>query len=223
MPYLLPRVLGAFIFLALCLPAYLYVVECATATTLYPGDQLEERGCRECGGSGDPGQYAEEIPGLRGCPACGGTGQVEVIIPGPNRPTRVRGTVRHWRQDEEQGFSLPDMYGGGLTGASHLMAPCPDGIAGAEVRFTRSGAEDIVVETNRNGRFLALLPPGEYRVTTSAAGLPGDERELMIAPLTEEIWKTRATILDEPESLAQELAWYCLGFVVRLGEPPAEW
>lgn len=62
--------------------------------TLYPGDRVETRECRDCGGSG------RMIAGYEGgpqtetaCDTCAGRGKVQVILPGPNRPVWVKGAV----------------------------------------------------------------------------------------------------------------------------------
>src|SRR5438552_13286704 len=52
---------------------------CSMGSTVYPGDRTEMQTCYLCNGAG--------------CPQCEGKGKREVLIPGPNHPTRVMGEV----------------------------------------------------------------------------------------------------------------------------------
>src|SRR2546429_9969226 len=61
---------------------------------LYPGDRVEERACRWCGGSGKDKEMARRLPELEdACHACGGGGREEAIIPAPPRPTQMAAAV----------------------------------------------------------------------------------------------------------------------------------
>ena len=74
-------------------PVTMYLVYDLRTPNLCEGDTLEVRDCRWCGGSGKWAQEEGPLPMGDRCPSCGGTGKVRVIVPGENRPTRVRGAV----------------------------------------------------------------------------------------------------------------------------------
>src|SRR5438874_6810970 len=76
---------------------------------LYPGDRVEERACRWCGGSGKDKEMARRLPELGdACHACGGDGKVDVIIPGAERPTKIAGVVIDSEWDN--GLASPDSF-----------------------------------------------------------------------------------------------------------------
>src|SRR2546421_11054250 len=61
---------------------------------LYPGDRVEERACRWCGGSGKDKEMARRLPELEDAgQACGGGGEAGGIIPRAARPITVVGGV----------------------------------------------------------------------------------------------------------------------------------
>ena len=74
-------------------PVALIVMSRVKTPILYAGDRLESRTCRECAGDGK--NHLEGLPPALGkrCLACGGDGVVNVILPGAERPTRIRGAV----------------------------------------------------------------------------------------------------------------------------------
>ncbi|MEM7263882.1 MAG: hypothetical protein AAF488_17985, partial [Planctomycetota bacterium] len=125
---LLPRACAFFVLAAIVIPTIHYARQYVQATTLYPGDRVELQACRVC----DDGVVPEELRqewGIQSavCPVCIGEGEVEVIIPGPNRPTTIHGAVVK-PFDEGWGFEPPMA----ISNAA-LLTPCPGGIPSAEV------------------------------------------------------------------------------------------
>jgi hypothetical protein len=82
-------------FVLAAIPITLLGIRHVRAKVLYEGDIISERTCRECAGSGKWVELEEAgfRPAGGRCPGCGGDGTVDVILPGPNRPTRVQGMV----------------------------------------------------------------------------------------------------------------------------------
>jgi hypothetical protein len=193
------------VLLVLGIPGLVYVVREAAAYAVKPdlweGDRVETRPCRRCGGSGKDEGLAEEAPMLGGrCPFCRGKGRVEVILPGPRRPTRVWGVVvsaaaREEVLEEPNLRFAPDPFGVGSK------AP-RGGIGRASLIFRPEGGEEIRVTADAYGRFSRRLPPGTYALRVEAPGREPMEETIEVKPLTEPIWQERATMVEpeDPES-----------------------
>ncbi|MFQ5654686.1 MAG: hypothetical protein ACE5GW_08150 [Planctomycetota bacterium] len=88
------KALIGFVLFAVGIPVFYYSLSYATKPTLHDGDRLEVRSCRQCGGTGEDGDPGGVFPdGGGACPFCRGAGEVDVIVPGPNRPTRIWGAT----------------------------------------------------------------------------------------------------------------------------------
>lgn len=194
----MPRSVMIVIVLALVgIPMYYFAHSYADAAKLYEGDVLEERDCRQCNGTGEDTML--DMPSANGkCLFCRGTGRVEVIIPGPNRPTRFYGSVVDADAvDELLHFDHPAFSPG------WVFLDLPGGVAGATVRFTpRDGSEPKEVQSNGKGRFLIDLRPGAYDVSATAAGFQSDEGEVEVDVLSGPIWLEKANIIENPDDFA---------------------
>jgi hypothetical protein len=214
---LLPRVVGICLLAAALIPIYYFCTRYVNAITLYPGDVLEKRSCRWCAGTGKDEEMARQIPefGER-CPACRGSGEVQVVVPGPERPTRVHGAVRIRFGDDDELYEAPEEMPHAMN--SRLLMPLRGGIAEAAVAFRALDAnnQDIVLKTNGNGRYLAFLPPGAYRLFVQAQGYEPHEEEFEVPPLTEPIWFEHAQCLEEAESPADQASRYGIVHTVRM-------
>ncbi|MBI2267491.1 MAG: carboxypeptidase regulatory-like domain-containing protein [Armatimonadetes bacterium] len=183
--------------------------------SLSPGDRLETRTCRECGGGGKiRGDAYEGDPRLRPggpCPACKGKGKVQVIIPGPKHPVAVKGVVF-----DKGAYPQEDAPGAQLMLERDPRKPVPGAIGQAKIAFISQGRKLLEVTSNATGRFKALVPPGTYKVTATAGGFQPYEEAFSVPPLTEPIWLEEARIVREPESMGEELTTFGLELRIRM-------
>lgn len=208
------------LFLAACVlvatPVTLYLIHAVRTPVLHAGDRLVKRVCRECGGDGKSGME-EPVPAWLGkCPACGGDGVADVILPGPERPTHVRGAVA----DKETLVPFAT-YADVRPGGARMLERPSGTLGGTLVRFERHDGEVFEIETNPHGLFHTQLPPGSYRVKASAKGFEPLEADFEVPPLTEEIWIDEAIIIRELGSTGEAQARY--GFELLIALSPDDW
>lgn len=215
-----PRIVALLILAILTIPLFYFGASYVNDPDLCEGDVLEERECRHCDGTGKDEQLAYDMPGMGDrCVFCRGGGTVRVILPGPNRPSRVHGAI--FDEAAQESFFDGGLGGdplsplGGPRTGGRLLMPLTGGIPGAAVTITpQYGGEPIALVTNQHGRFLAKVPPGSYTVTVTAGGFYEEERELEVPILTEPIWLEFANLIEPPESAAHEQSLY--GLEVRV-------
>lgn len=182
---------------------------------LHAGDSLEQRECRECGGTGKDESLVDEFAELgESCVACGSDGVVDVIVPGPMRPSPVRG----WVGDQAVLKAQPLWYeGGGPPRADEPFAKPVGSVDGVLVTFRSKSGETLELDSNPHGKFNFDLAPGAYEMTVEKDGYNTVEGTLHIPPLTEPIWLEEAHILREPESQAHAQSEYGFRLSVSLG------
>ena len=196
-------------FLIAAVPITLVGIRHVRAKVLYEGDIISERTCRECAGSGKWVMMEEGFnpPGGR-CPGCGGDGVVDVILPGPNRPTRIEGMVVE-REDltEESTYSLVRPHP--IRGSTGVR-----GVAGARILF-EGLCDPIEVTANSLGLLNLNLAPGHYRVTVESPRHAAIHSQIEVPVLTDEIWLTEARTVYAPSSVSEAQALY--GFEILAG------
>lgn len=175
----------------------------------FPGDRTEMRTCRWCAGSGveSPDAYeGQPPPGVRPggpCVGCGGAKQLSVIVPGPNHPAWVKGTVR----EESKARDLPVET---LLMENHEpLKPVVGAIGQAKIRFEKGG-ETFEIQSAPNGRFKILLPPGHYKVHLSASGFSDRDGELEVAARREPIWNEKAHLKTQEQEADTTVADFLL-------------
>jgi hypothetical protein len=211
------------------IPVLYYVVTASIAyvsgPTLYDGDELEERTCRECGGDGkDSAPIEEQIPQFGGrCIACGGQGAVEVIVPGPHRPTRLWGLVIDATEENEAVRELnPALIkktpGQALLGGGGPVIP--GAVPGAVIKLLPgSGDAPIEAKSDATGRFTHRAVSGAYTLQVTAPGFELFEEELEIPPLKDPIWLEKAQILRPEISASEGQAAYGLVLFIAIPRP----
>ncbi len=212
------RLLGVAVAFGILSAVSFIAVRHMSAPNLYAGDRIEQRTCRECGGKGKAPQGGEGIPGLGDqCPFCQGEGKVDVIIPGPNHPTTVRGVVV-----DSGVLQASDCYStlrpqpnteGAVGFSAHRGA-----IGNANLQFVKG---DVTVEdtSGSNGLFEVELPPGSYKVLITANGFQDICGEITIQPLTEPIWQERANMIREPGAGEADRSEHGLRYVAAMAKP----
>ena len=161
---------------------------------IYPGDKLVTRECRWCSGTG-----VDEDPETRrhtggSCPGCRGAKKLEVILPGPNHPVVIKGSVRDSAVSD--GFDLGEA-------PAMPMQPVKGAVPNAKVVFAKSG-QIVEAETAATGRFRLALPPGTYKVKITAAGFQELTDDYQVEPRREPIWLEQANLVTE-EKIADEM------------------
>lgn len=169
----------------------LLVVGCGMGPTTYPGDKTEERTCRWCGGTGLAGPMDEGPHNTGGkCPGCRGAKKLTVVIPGPNHPAMVRGTVRDATKMGEDSPLLS-------FEESHTPGPVRGAVGGAKVVF--EGVDRVEYTVPSSGKVKTLLKPGHYKVTISAPGFQEAQEEVEVAQRREPIWDEKAHLKTEEQ------------------------
>ena len=160
-------------------------VRSVSGPQLYKGDKLETMTCRICNGTG-------QVGGER-CKGCLGAKKVKVIVPGPEHPVEVRGTVRDAGafkdREEAQQQADAEPYKAGLNvvkGAVH----------GATIRF--AGADNTIkIDGKATGRYRCALKPGNYKVTVEAEGFSPYQQQLTVEPLKDPVWPDMPGVPDD--------------------------
>ena len=142
--------------------------------SLYDGDRIEVRECRDCGGKNES------------CRTCGGALKVKVIVPGSNRPVTVAGDV-YEQKVRYPGTKNVTITWVRLPGASP-RDPMPGAIGGATVVFTDDKGQTVSDTCTPGGAFVVKLKPGRYRVSAEAAGFERYEKEFEVPVMTGGIW-----------------------------------
>jgi hypothetical protein len=167
--------------------------------SVFDGDTIGRRDCRECGGKGVDEKQAKDFSGIpMKCPACNGHGTVEVITPGPHHPVKIHGVVVDWEASDSSIAARPPSNIALGFGASLLKTDrerdIPGGLPGIRVKF-EVGEDVITSTTGRSGRFHLVLAPGVYSVHIEAPGFGPFTERLEIEPLKADIWPEKARII----------------------------
>ena len=129
------------------------------------GDAVEQRTCRSCDGSGvetgASGRFAKEGAV---CFTCAGEKTVKVVIPGPDHPTTILGTLQC------EGHPPESQKSQGPLGMPRLdrLGPPPGPVVKGKITVT-GGSKPVTVEASA-GRFRATLVPGSYHLSVDAEG-----------------------------------------------------
>lgn len=211
------RVVLLLILALIATPFTLYLIQAVRTPVLHAGDRLEKRTCRECGGEGtNAALEGAHLPGFEKCPACGGDGKVDVILPGPERPTRIRGAVA-----DKETLAPFATYADVRPGGQRMLERPSGTIGGGHVRFERDDGKVFEVEVNPYGLFNTQLPPGSYRVKAGRDGFEPLDAELEVPVLTAPIWIDEAIIIRELGSTSEAQARY--GFEVLVALARDDW
>lgn len=134
------RLLLGIAVLLMFVPTFLYGAGMLGRAPIFEGDVRKEMTCITCDGLGRSGK--EES-----CQTCRGRGVADFIIPGPNRPIQLVGTVTDAGSKKVEG-------------------------ADVAVREAEGGPAEVLLKTNQDGQFGVKLPPGDYvlKVTTPSQG-----------------------------------------------------
>lgn len=221
------KFLAACLLLLIAIPVFYYTTKGSLAYVHDPmlcdGDKLEKRKCRQCGGTGKDEELGRDYPQLGDrCPFCRGKGMVDVILPGPKRPTRIWGVaidggkkidwIEHPHMEKVRGMPTPFIP----------QKKYPGAIAGATVTFIPERGEPVAIQSSETGRFSKRLPTGLYTVRARAFGYAELEGEIEVKPLTEPIWLERATLIAPGDTESEAQSEWGLHLFVGLSRDEGE-
>lgn len=144
---------------------------------LHEGDKRESLTCKWCEGKGT-------LDGER-CRYCLGAKKLKAIIPGPNHPVRIRGTV--WDLS-----AFPDRESAVQRSESEdydkvMLKPVPETVNRAVLKF-EGGGETTEVEGKVSGRFRGFLKPGEYTLKVEQQGFKPYQQSVSIPVREHPVW-----------------------------------
>jgi hypothetical protein len=144
---------------------------------LHEGDERRSITCKWCEGTG-------EVEGER-CKHCLGAKKLKAIIPGPNHPLRIRGTVwnvGHFGSEEKaQEAAQKEDY------EKVFLKTRPETAAQAKLVFKNSTAE-VVIEAKASGRYWGYIVPGEYTLTVEHPNFKTFEQPFTVPVREHPIW-----------------------------------
>lgn len=167
----------------------------AGQTPLHEGDQRRSITCKWCEGSG-------KLEGER-CPYCLGAKKLKAVIPGPNHPVRVRGTV--WdlsrfssREEAEEKAAAEDYEQVYLKARDQTVSR-------AKVRF-KNDSEEFLLEGKVSGRFWGFVKPGEYTLTVEHPEFQTYETEFTVPVREHPVWPEIPGVeIEDEDQLELEL------------------
>lgn len=159
---------------------FVYGVRTSGGPELFPGDKVEALVCPVCQGSGD-GKQA----GTR-CQACLGSQKLKAVVPGPEHPVEVRGSVRDLGRFRDQS-EADEVAARDAANLKPSLNVVQGGLANARVVF-EGGPGRTEFESKATGKYWGVLPPGQYKLTVSADGFAPVSREMTVEPRSKPIW-----------------------------------
>lgn len=176
----------------------LLVAGCGMGPQAYPGDKTEERACRWCDGTGKDVPQEEGIPVPTGgkCPGCRGAKRLRVVIPGPNHPAVVKGTVRDAAALGNVAYD-PEAQAVLAFEESRGPGPVRGAVQNAKILF--EGPARVEYSVPASGRIKTMLKPGSYKATVTAPGYQETTLELTVRPRQEPLWAERARLITEEQ------------------------
>ncbi len=167
----------------------------ASQAPLHEGDTRRSITCKWCEGKGT-------LEGDR-CRYCLGAKKLKAIIPGPNHPVRIRGTLWNLnafesREEAQQAAEKTDY-------SQVLLKQLPETVGLAQLKFTR-GQNTTEIATKPSGRYWGYLVPGDYTLTIDVPGYPSYEQSLTIPVREHPVWpKIPGVELEDEDEFKLEI------------------
>jgi hypothetical protein len=173
---------------------FVFGLRSATGPELHDGDKEESLTCPVCSGSGE-GKQA----GTR-CQACLGSKKLKAVVPGPNHPVDLRGTVRSLGAFKDQA-EADEVALNDAKEHKPSLTPVKGAVRDAKVVF--EGPERSEFTSKATGRFWGVIRPGQYKVTITASGFPTKQQDLTVAPRKNPIWPEAGGLEPSQEDTLQ--------------------
>ena len=172
-------------------------VRSATGPELREGDRVESMPCPVCQGSGEGKEAGKR------CSTCLGAKKLKAIVPGPNHPVLIKGTVRELAvfQDRDEAERVAES-----EAKEHRPSLKPVRGAVGQAVLSFDGPERVEIPVKATGRYSGHVAPGVYQLSLRAPGYGELRRELKVAPRQQPIWPEAAGLEEIPvESLQLDL------------------
>jgi hypothetical protein len=173
-------------------------IRSAGGPELHDGDKVESLPCPVCGGSGE-GKQA----GTR-CQACLGNKKLKAVIPGPNHPVSLRGTVRNLKAFKDQA-EADRVCAEDARNLKPSLTPVKGAVPQAVIVFQGStGTTELA--SKAVGKFSGVIAPGHYKVAVRVDGFQDYQQELTVAPRAKPIWPEVSGLpTDQVETLQLDI------------------
>lgn len=145
------RLLLGIAVLMMLVPTFLLGAGKLGRAPLFEGDVRKEMSCVSCNGTG------KLVGKEESCSTCRGRGVADFILPGPNRPLQLVGTVKSSKGEPVSGAQIA-------------------------AREKDVEGEPVLLETNKDGQFGLKVPPGEYLLSITSGSGPATEATLSVLP-----------------------------------------
>ncbi len=155
------RLLLGVAILLMFIPTFLFAAGPLRQPPLFEGDRIAELDCRQCDATGKT--QGED------CGLCRGRGKAQYILPGPNRPQQVIGTV---------------VNAGGHPVESARVS-------------VMAGPDQLEFQTNHEGQFGVKLPPGDYTIAVRKEEVGQSEQSFVVPVTTQPLPAANPTTLQE--------------------------
>ena len=162
-------------FLALIL---VFGLRSSAQAPLHEGDKRESITCQWCEGAGT-------TEGER-CRYCLGAKKLKAIIPGPNHPVRVRGTI--WNLSAFPNREAAELQAESVDYNKVLLKPLPETVNRATLRFEGADGENTEIQGKVSGRFRGFLKPGDYKLKIEREGFSPYEQAVSIPVRQHPVW-----------------------------------
>jgi hypothetical protein len=159
---------------------FVFGLRSATGPELHDGDKTESLTCPVCNGSGD-GREA----GTR-CQACLGAKKLKAVVPGPNHPVDLRGSVRDLAAFKDQA-QADEITAYDAQNRKPSLTPVKGAVPRATIVFS-GPAGTTEFSSKATGTFSGIIAPGQYKLTVTATGFATKNQDITIAPRQLPIW-----------------------------------
>jgi hypothetical protein len=163
-----------FAFLAIML---VFGIRSSSQTPLHEGDERRSITCQWCEGSGT-------LEGER-CKYCLGAKKLKAIIPGPNHPLRIRGTV--WNLGSFDSKAAAEEKASAEDYEEVFLKARPQTVGQAKLTF-KNDTDEVVLDSKVSGRFWGFIPPGEYTLTVEHPDFPNHQMQYTVPVREHPVW-----------------------------------
>lgn len=158
---------------------FVFGVRSASGPQLHDGDRVESLDCPVCQGTG-----VGKLVDTR-CQACLGNKTLKVVLPGPNHPVDIRGSVRDLAAFKDLA-EAEQVAANDALDRKPSLTPVRGAVPHAAIVF--EGGERVEMVSKATGKYWGMLPPGSYRVTVTAPGFAPYSQQLEVPPRQQPIW-----------------------------------
>ena len=181
-----------FFFLAIML---VFGLRSSAQVPLHEGDVRKSITCKWCEGEGT-------LAGER-CKYCLGAKKLKAIIPGPNHPLRIRGTV--WKLASFKSKEEAEKAASEVDYSKVELRAADNTVGGTKITF-KTGDEVVEMQSKISGRYRGFIKPGDYTVTVEAPNFAPQTFDYKVPVRTKPVWPPIPGVeVEDEEQLDLEL------------------